>query len=283
MFIHYFVNHTNGALTNIYYSLIQLFLFSVIVLCMSVTDQARVLRFQRNSSHVIFTVNVSPFSTTHSLMGPQGATLHDVNQNDTSSPSILENVFIISALPSNLICNTTFGTCNKVKDTNKTHSVQNGFEVYEIYDSIALLSYAIQKAKQANENIFDSRIIKGHLRNITIDGYSGEIRLNSEGERVCDFILLDYHPDTKEFRSALTISRSANGQWKIVIGSPVLWPASGYVEPDPCYMHGANCEAASSTSLRNIIDIMKHRKHSIDIWFVEEVGRRFLYPKNNHD
>ena len=74
---------------------------------------------------------------------------------------------------------------------------------------------------------------------MTVTGSLGSFHIDSSGEFVTDFQLMDYEPQSKEFEAVISVD-GGTGQASYT-GVPIHWPYGVVLEPDACAFGLADC------------------------------------------
>ncbi|XP_060577414.1 atrial natriuretic peptide receptor 1-like [Ruditapes philippinarum] len=114
--------------------------------------------------------------------------------------------------------------------TEYNYTWKQGFEVmvytYGIYDSFILYIYALIECLVANRDPRDGKAIVQEMWNKTYHGIGGPFYINSNGDRVIDYTVLDMVPETGEF---IVVYQYLG--WKrnleMIQNITIHWPGSG--------------------------------------------------------
>ncbi|XP_050354958.1 atrial natriuretic peptide receptor 1 isoform X2 [Nymphalis io] len=118
--------------------------------------------------------------------------------------------------------------------------------VAAFYDAVLLYALALNDTlRQANDSRgqLDGAAVIRNMWNRTFQGITGEVIINSNGDRVASYSLLDMNPNTSKFEVVATYV-AANSSLQFVENRPIHW-AGGRTTPPPdtpkCGFDGSLC------------------------------------------
>ncbi|XP_053381094.1 atrial natriuretic peptide receptor 1-like [Mercenaria mercenaria] len=114
--------------------------------------------------------------------------------------------------------------------TEYNYTWQEGYEVmmytYGMYDSFIIYTNALRETLAANGDPRDGKAIVNRMWNRTFPGIGGPFFINSNGDRVVDYSILDLDPKTGDF-NVVCQYLGWKGNLEFIPNVSIHWPGSG--------------------------------------------------------
>ncbi|XP_076356119.1 atrial natriuretic peptide receptor 1-like isoform X2 [Tachypleus tridentatus] len=115
--------------------------------------------------------------------------------------------------------------------------------VTSIYEAVLLYVLAASEILKEGKNITNGTAITHKMWNRTFEGITGNVSINSNGDRDADYALMDMNPDTGIFE-IVAMYYGATKQFVDIEGKEIHWPG-GHQGPPPdtpsCGFDGSEC------------------------------------------
>ena len=95
-----------------------------------------------------------------------------------------------------------------------------------------LMTVAFTSLLSAGGNVLDGRQVAHYMRNITFPGYYGNVTIDTRGEVVSYFTLLDYNPELDALVPVVEWSQKTDSIRENI--NAIDWPNGAVIPPDVC-------------------------------------------------
>lgn len=212
--------------------------YSIVVVCANPSTvreillAAEELNMVASGEYVFF--NIELFSSSESSMKPWEVIGDSPERNERAKKAYSALLTVTAATPDNKEYRTFSEEVKRVAEekyngTSSNESVSTFVTAF--YDAVLLYSLALNETLSAGGSELDGRAITERMWNRTFKGVAGQVNIDTNGDRIADYSLLDMDPETYTFHTVAKYV-GATSTLEYVKGTKIYW-AGDRTDPPP--------------------------------------------------